>query len=165
MKKLVLMATAMLCCAAITVSCNQGQNGQQLSQEQPATQPAAVTVDNDVKVTIDELPQAAKDLLDKNFGGKEVNNVTTDNDDFTVYYKSGEKVEFDKQGALKEVENMAGVPAALIPEKIKAAAEAAFAGAIITQFDHKDDGGYEVKLNNGKEIEFNSAFEQVRIDD
>ena len=163
MKNLVLMACAAMCCAAIFVSCNQGQNGQQSSsaltqQEQTLTRPdsaaLAVAGDDAKKANLDQLPKAAKAVLEKTFAGKEVARVSSDNDDFTVYYNTGEKVEF-----------AGGVPASLVPEKIKTAVEAAFAGATIVKLDKNDDGGYEVKLNNGKEIDFDSAFKQLKVSD
>lgn len=174
MKNLALMACAAMCCAAIFVACNQGQNGQQSSsaltqQEQTLTRPdsaaMAVAGDDAKKANLDQLPKAAKAVLEKTFAGKEVARVSSDNDDFTVYYNTGEKVEFDKQGGFKEVEFAGGVPASLVPEKIKTAVEAAFAGATIVKLDKNDDGGYEVKLNNGKEIDFDSAFKQLKVSD
>ena len=116
--------------------------------------------DKDVEVSIDNVPQVAKDLLAKYFPGKEATRVTTDNDDFTIYFKSGEKVEFNKQGEWKEFECMAGVPAGVIPQQIKSQA----GDATITKLEHVTTGGYEIELNNGKEIKFNQNFQVVEVD-
>ena len=83
----------------------------------------------------------------------------------TVMYDSGEKVEFDKQGNWKDFDcRTSQVPAALIPEQIKTHIRATFPGTTIIKLD-RNRRGYEVKLNNGLEVEYNRTFQVIDIDD
>ena len=124
-----------------------------------------VKADNDLVITFDQLPTQAQTLLKKHFGDKTPLIVTVDWDDYTVVYQSGEKIEFDKKGEWKELNcKTSAVPTALIPEPIKASVKQTFPGAIIIKLD-RDRRGYDVKLNNGMELEFNKKFQIVELDD
>ena len=121
--------------------------------------------DHDQVITFSQLPEAAQTLLKQYFADKVPLIVTMDWDDYTIVYESGEKVEFDKQGNWKEIScKMSCVPAELIPEQIKAHINTTFPGAIILKLDH-NLRGYEVKLNNGLEVEYNPSFQVVDIDE
>lgn len=121
--------------------------------------------DRDQVITFQQLPQAAQTLLKKHFAGKMPLVVTVDWDDYTIMYESGEKVEFDKQGNWKEFDCRASkVPGELIPEQIKTHVKATFPGTTILKLD-RNRRGYEVKLNNGLEIEYNRTFQVFDIDD
>ena len=50
----------------------------------------------------------------------------------------------------------------LIPEQIKAHVNATIPDAVITKID-RDRRGYEVKLSNGLEMEYNKKFKVVDI--
>ena len=83
----------------------------------------------------------------------------------TIRYESGEKVEFDKQGNWKEIDCRSTlVPVELIPEEIKANINATFPNAIILKIE-RSLRGYEVKLNNGLEVEYSPSFQVIDIDD
>ena len=116
----------------------------------------SVMADNDRVITFDQLPAPAQTLLKQHFADKVVMIVTVDYDDYTVMYQSGEKVEFDKKRS--------AVPTALIPEQIKAHVKATFPGTTILKLD-RDRRGYDIKLNNGLELEYNKKFQVVEIDD
>ena len=121
--------------------------------------------DHDQVITFNQLPQTAKDLLKQHFADKVPLIVTMDWDDYTVVYETGEKVEFDKQGKWKEFEcRTSQVPSALIPEQIKAHIRATFPGTTIIDLD-RNRRGYEIKLNNGLEVEYDRNFRVVDIDD
>ena len=60
---------------------------------------------------------------------------------------------------------MSAVPTALIPEQIKAGVEKTFPGSVIVKIDRDRRGTYDVKLNIGMELEFNSYFQVIDIDD
>ena len=124
-----------------------------------------VMADNDRVITFDQLPAPAQELLKKHFAEKVPLIITVDWDDYNVIYQSGEKVEFDKKGNWKDLDcNVSRVPVALIPEQIKANVKATFPEAIIIKLD-RDRRGYDVKLNNGMELEYNKKFQVVDIDD
>lgn len=121
--------------------------------------------DHDQVITFNQLPAVAQTFLKQHFADKMPLIVTVDWDDYTVMYDSGEKVEFDKQGNWKDIDCRSSlVPAALIPEQIKAHVNATFPGTSILKLD-RNRRGYEVKLNNGLEVEYNRAFQVIGIDD
>ena len=121
--------------------------------------------DHDQVITFDQMPEAAQAFHKQYFAGKVPLVVTVDWDDYTIRYESGEKVEFDKQGSWKEIDCRASqVPVELIPEEIKANIQATFPGAIILKID-RNRRGYEVKLNNGLEVEYSPTFQVIDIDD
>lgn len=121
--------------------------------------------DNDRVITFDQLPIQAQTLLKKNFADKVPLIVTVDFDDYKVMYQSGEKVEFDKKGNWKELEcKTSAVPTALIPDEIKAKVKTTFPDATIIKLG-RDRRGFDVKLNNGMELEFDKKFQIVEIDD
>ena len=121
--------------------------------------------DHDQVITFDQMPEAAQAFHKQYFAGKVPLVVTVDWDDYTIRYESGEKVEFDKQGSWKEIDCRASqVPVELIPEEIKANIQATFPSAIILKID-RNRRGYEVKLNNGLEVEYSPTFQVIDIDD
>ncbi len=121
--------------------------------------------DHEQVITFDQMPEAAQTLLRQHFANKVPLVVTVDWDDYTIRYESGEKVEFDKQGNWKEIDCRATqVPVELIPEQIKSNIQATFPGAIILKID-RNRRGYEVKLNNGLEVEYSPTFDVIDIDD
>ena len=121
--------------------------------------------DHDQVITFNQLPANAQTMLKQHFADKVPLIVTMDWDDYTIVYDSGEKVEFDKQGDWKEVDCRSSfVPTALIPEQIKANVKTSFPGTTIIKIDH-NRRGWEIKLNNGLEIEFNRNYQVIDIDD
>ena len=124
-----------------------------------------VKADNERMITFNQLPAQAQTMLKKHFADKVPLIVTVDRDDYTVVYQSGEKIEFDKKGNWKDLNcKTSAVPQELIPEQIKANVKNTFPGAVIIKFD-RDRRGYDVKLNNGMELEFNKQFQIAEIDD
>ncbi len=121
--------------------------------------------DHDQVITFDQMPELAQAFHKQYFAGKVPLVVTMDWDDYTIRYESGEKVEFNKQGDWKEIDCRASmVPQELIPEQIKTNIANSFPGAIILKID-RNRRGYEVKLNNGLEVEFSPDFQVIDIDD
>ena len=121
--------------------------------------------DHDKVITYDQLPQTAQVMLKQYFANKVPLVITMDWDDYTIRYESGEKIEFDKEGNWKDIESYSSnVPSALIPEQIKKSVKTSFPGTSIIKID-RNRRGYEVKLNNGLEIEFNREFQVIDIDD
>ena len=127
---------------------------------------APVMADNDRVISFEQLPAQAQTMLKKNFAHKVPLIVTVDRDDYTVRFQSGEKVEFDKRGNWREFDcKTSAVPTALIPEQIKAGVQKTFPGAVIIKIDRDRRGSYDVKLNNGMEMDFNRSFQIIEIDD
>ncbi|MBQ6577323.1 MAG: PepSY-like domain-containing protein [Bacteroidales bacterium] len=121
--------------------------------------------DDDRVITFAELPATAQTMLKQHFADKVPLIITADWDDYKVTYETGEKVEFNKQGDWKEIECRGSlVPDAFIPEQIKAQVKSRFPGNSLIQIK-KDRRGWETKLSNGLEIEFDKNFRIVDIDD
>ena len=120
--------------------------------------------DDDRVITYDQMPQAAQTFLKQHFAKKVPLVVTADWDDYTIRYESGEKVEFDKKGNWKDIECYSTkVPAAVVPEQINAYLNQNYPGKLVIKLE-RHRSVYEVKLNNGMEIEFNRNFQVIDVD-
>ena len=120
--------------------------------------------DNDRVITFDQLPAQAQTLLKQHFADKVVMIVTVDYDDYTVMYQSGEKVEFDKNGNWKDIECYSSkVPADAVPAQISSYISQHYPGKSVIKIE-RHRSVYEVKLNNGMEIEFNRNFQVIDVD-
>ena len=116
-------------------------------------------------ISYDQLPQAAKAFLAQHFPDRTPLLVQADWEDYEVIYDNGEKVEFTKKGDWKEIDcRMSAVPDVLVPEQIKAQVNARYPGAVIVKLK-KDRIGYDIKLSNGLDLEFNKRFVITDIDD
>ena len=121
--------------------------------------------DHDQVIPFNQMPEAAQAFLKQHFANKVPLVVTVDWDDYTIRYESGEKVEFEKNGNWKEIDCRSSiVPTELIPEEIKTNIASTFPGAVILKID-RNRRGYEVKLNNGLEVEYSPTFQVIDIDD
>ena len=120
--------------------------------------------DDDRVITYQQLPQTAQTFLKQHFAKKVPLVVTADWDDYTIVYESGEKVEFDKKGNWKEVTcRTSKVPSDIIPQQIKTYIQKNYPGKSVVKMD-RHRSVYEVKLNNGMEIEFNRNFQVIDVD-
>ena len=123
-----------------------------------------VFASNDRPITFQQLPQKAQQFITTNFKGVEVLSATVD-DDYEVYLANGTKVEFTLQGEWKEVKCVAGaVPAAIIPAAISKYVKTHFPNTTIVKIDKKYNG-YEVELNNDRELKFDKNGNFLAVDD
>ena len=129
------------------------------------TMSLTMSADDDERViTYQQLPQTAQTFLKQHFAKKVPLVVTADWDDFTIMYETGEKIEFDKKGNWKEVTcRTSKVPSDIIPQQIKDYIQKNYPGKSVVKLDHHRSV-YEVKLNNGIEIEFNRSFQVIDVD-
>ena len=120
--------------------------------------------DDDRVITYQQLPQTAQTFLKQHFAKKVPLVVTADWDDFTIVYESGEKVEFDRNGQWKEIVcRTSKVPNDVVPQQIQTYIQTNYPGKIVVKLD-RHRSVYEVKLNNGIEIEFNRNFQVIDVD-
>ena len=120
--------------------------------------------DDDRMITFEQLPQAAQTFHKTHFAAKAPLLVTADWDDYTIRYESGEKVEFDRNGQWKDIECYGTkVPTAAIPEQISNYLMQNYPGKSVVKLE-RHRSVYEVKLNNGMEIEFNRNFQVIDMD-
>ncbi|MEO8255670.1 MAG: PepSY-like domain-containing protein [Flavobacterium sp.] len=125
---------------------------------------------NAQKTTITKaaLPANAQTFLKTHFAGQEPSYIIKDKETFSTDYKvqftNNTEVEFDGKGNWEEVDgNHTAIPAAIVPKTIATYLKANFANTTVTKIS-KNYNGYEVDINNGLELEFNSKGIFTRID-
>ena len=120
-------------------------------------------------IAYDQVPEPAKAIVAAHFDASQIAYVTLDKGlldaEYDVKFNDGRSLEFNKAGELLKVDcKQTEVPAALIPEAVRAYAKANFPNAFITEWS-KDDRRWKAELNSGLDLEFNSKYEFIRIDD
>lgn len=129
---------------------------------------AVVKADNEVPVTVNELPATAQTFINTHFKDKKVALAKKETGFFELSYDviftDGNKLEFDRNGNWKEVNcKYSSVPAAVVPQQISDYVEANYAGINILSIE-KDDREYEVRLANRVELTFTLQFQLLDID-
>ena len=124
---------------------------------------------NEQVIPFDKVPEPAKAIVAAHFDASQIAYVTLDKGlldaEYDVKFNDGRSLEFNKAGELLKVDcKQTEVPAALIPETVRAYVKANFPNAFITEWS-KDDRRWKAELNSGLELEFNSKYEFIRIDD
>ena len=120
--------------------------------------------DDDRVITFSQLPEAAQTFLKAHFGTKVPLLVTADWDDYTIRYESGEKIEFNRSGDWKDIECYnSKVPNEAVPAQISSSISQNYPGKSIIKLE-RHRSVYEVKLNNGLEVEFNRNFQLIGVD-
>jgi hypothetical protein len=120
--------------------------------------------DDDRVITFAQMPEAAQTFLKANFATKVPLLVTADWDDFTIRYETGEKIEFDRSGNWKDIECYnSKVPTEAVPQQISSYISQNYPGKSIIKIE-RHRSVYEVKLNNGMELEFNRNFQVIDMD-
>lgn len=116
------------------------------------------------------LPVAAKEVIKKNFKSK-VSLVKIDKDfgridEYEVKLSDGSEITFDSKGNWKDVE-VAGaksVPSSFVPKGVSQYVKKNHGGSNIVSIERKRSG-YEVKLSNGVEMEFDKNGRFKKYDD
>ena len=124
---------------------------------------------NDRIITVGELPAASQQFISTCFKEVEVSYAKVDEEWFDKEYKvvfvDGSKVEFVRSGAWKEIDCKYGeVPAGAVSAPIRDCVAARFPGRRIICIE-RDRRSYDVKLDNGLDLEFDSDFRLIDIDD
>ncbi len=124
--------------------------------------------DDDKPIAVDQLPATSQQFIAKYFPDTKVSYAKAETDlfdkSYEVVFADGNKVEFDKKGAWKDVDcKFAAVPEGVTPQQIKDYVAANYAGMKIVEID-RDKRDYEVKLSNGLELKFDLKFNLIEID-
>ena len=124
---------------------------------------------NEQVIPFDQVPEPAKAIVAAHFDASQIAYVTLEKDlldaEYDIKFNDGRSLEFNKAGELLKVDcKQTEVPAALIPEAVRAYVKANFPNAFITEWS-KDDRRWKAELNAGLELELNSKYEFIRIDD
>ncbi len=128
----------------------------------------SANADDNQPIEVGQLPAAAQTFVKKYFPGKTVALATLDKElfdkSYDVIFSDGTKLEFDKKGQWKEVK-AAKMPAGIVPTAVAQKVKSVAPGTTVVKIEKRDEGGYEVKLSNGMELEFNRQLQLVDIDD
>lgn len=122
----------------------------------------------DSEIAFDKLPEKAQKVVLKAFPDVKVKKVEMERRASLIQYEvkmaGGAKLQFSKDGALTECECTKGaVPDVLVPAKIREILAKEFPGREIRRFEH-DSKLYELLLDNGDELSFNSSYRLIDID-
>lgn len=122
----------------------------------------------DVEITFDQLPEKAQKIVTKAFPDTKIKQVEMERRASLIQYEvklaGGIKMQFSKDGSFTECEcTKSAVPDMLIPEKIRSFLEKEFPGRIVMRIEH-DSKLFEILLNNGDELSFNSSYRLIDID-
>lgn len=123
--------------------------------------------DDDVVLDIKDLPAMAKTFIDTHFPNEGVKMVSKDDDSYDVYLENGFELDFYLTGDWDSVDGRTvQVPesvVALVPEAIPAYLKQNYADQFIVEVN-KEHFGFEIKLNNRVELEFDKEGKFLRID-
>ena len=123
----------------------------------------------DVEITFDKLPEKAQKVVKKAFPDTKIKKVDMERRASLIQYEvklaGGYKVQFNKEGAFTECECIEDgvIPTILIPAKIREFLDKEFKGVGVKRIEH-DNKLFELLLENGYELSFNSAYRLIDID-
>jgi len=122
----------------------------------------------DIEIRFDQLPEKARKVLVKAFPDTKVKKVEMERRASLIQYEvklsGGIKMQFSKDGSFTECECTEGaVPSLLIPSRIRDFVASEFAGREIRRIEH-DNKLFEILLDNGDELSFNSSYRLIDID-
>lgn len=126
--------------------------------------------DNEKPIQFTQLPAKAQEFVKEHFADKEISLAKVETEfldkKYQVVFVNGEKVEFDKKGDWTEVDcKFSLVPESIIPEQVKKDIERHFpkAGVKVRSIE-RDSRGYDVKLTNKYELEYNADLVLIDVD-
>lgn len=126
--------------------------------------------DRDVMIEKKDLPEVTQKFINKYFAGIDISYVKKEIEivmvkSYDVILTNGVKLEFDSKGEWDNVDcKNTAVPEGIVPVSIRDYVKSKFPSNFIVEID-KDTFGYEVKLDNGLEIEFDKNGKFKSIDD
>ena len=130
---------------------------------------APMLADNDKMITREELPKEAQMFLTQHFEGIEVLYAKADRDmgvvmSYDVVLKGDVKVEFNRSGEWTSVDcEHSRVPNGVLPRGVLDYVSKRFAEAYVVEIE-KGLMGYEVKLSNDIDLEFDKDGKFLRVD-
>ena len=120
-------------------------------------------------IEFNELPQVSQEFIQTNFPSHQIAYIIEETEltstTFNVKFENGDEIEFRGNGEWKDIDcEYNAVPESATPAKILEYVKAKHARNTIEKIS-REYNRYEVELNNGLEIVFNSNFEVLRYDD
>ncbi len=124
---------------------------------------------DDRPIDVSELPAAARQFIKTHFAGAQVSHATVDghlfDKEYKVVFTDGREIEFGKNGDWEEVDaNRGQFPIAVLPQSIRSYLSQHYPDMPVMKAD-RGRYGYEVKLRNGLELEFDKSGRLYKIDD
>lgn len=124
---------------------------------------------NDKSITFDRLPSSSQQMIEKNFPNQSISLIKMESElsgkSYEVIFTNGNKVEFDRKGAWKEINcKFTELPQGVVPTKIKEHVNQHYPNTKITKIERKSRKRHEIKLSNNLEIEFDAQFQISDID-
>jgi hypothetical protein len=125
--------------------------------------------DNDKAITRNELPEQAQVFIDKHFVGVEVLYAKAERDmgvitSYDVVLNGDVKIEFNRSGEWTSVDcNRGQVPDSVLPKTILDYVTTKFTKSYVVEIE-RNMMGYDVKLNNDLELDFNKEGKFLRVD-
>ncbi len=118
------------------------------------------------KRTIDpeNLPKPATELIQKHWPSCVIDYAFIDGKEYEVLLSDGTMIEFNSKGVWKEMKCTDGLPVTLVPGNITRYVVNRYPKQLIIKCE-KMRGGYEVKLTNGLEIQFDMQGRVTHVDD
>ena len=130
---------------------------------------APMMADNDKIITREELPEQAQMFLTKHFENADVLYAKAERDmgvvtSYDVVLDGNVKVEFNRSGEWTSVDCERGqVPDSLLPQGVLDYVTKTFAKAYVVEIE-RDRMGYEVKLSNDLDLDFDKNGKFLRVD-
>ncbi|MCC8089248.1 MAG: PepSY-like domain-containing protein [Rikenellaceae bacterium] len=107
-----------------------------------------------------ELPEKAREFIQENFPGIEILQTQRDRDiydrDYKVNFSNGTVIEFDRKGDWTEIKSANGIPDSVVPAVILNFIRTNHASYVKVIEIERDAKEYELKLDNGLELEFDN---------
>lgn len=124
--------------------------------------------DKESVVAVDALPTKARTYVTTHFPINEIIQVVKDREGLSVawevYLNGGYKLDFDRSGDIEGIEGTSKLPDSVIPAPILAYVRTNYPEYDIIDWEYDDNRRQDVKLNNGVELEFDSAGNFLRLD-
>ena len=122
----------------------------------------------DIEIKPEQLPQKARNIITKAFPDAKIKKANIERRASLIQYEvklgGGVKLQFRKDGSLTECECTKGpVPDILIPSKIRSFIKKEFPDNDIIRIEH-DSKLYEINLDDGTELSFNSSYRLIDLD-
>ncbi len=123
---------------------------------------------DDVEIQFEQLPEKAQKVVQKAFPDTRIKKVEMERRASLIQYEvklaGGIKMQFNKDGKFTECEcTKSAVPDMLVPEKIRAYVGGEFPGHKVMRIEH-DGKLFDILLDNGYELTFNSSYRLIDID-
>ena len=116
------------------------------------------------------LPTEARELIKNHFAEASISYLKVDKnlfrvEGYDVRLTDGTELDFNSKGQWTKIEaEKNAVPASLIPDVIKKYMKQNYNGQRVKKIKH-NRRGYELKLSNGLEVEFDNMGNFLRLDD